>query len=101
MRTIRIATMIKPTTHTIGFLKSMANICRGRRGFVKSSLRFVWSVVVLCAAGCASVAPQMKFENYTLDYDTPLDSALQNKLEAIDTRLREEHGMTAEQTALG
>ena len=37
----------------------------------------------------------------TLDYDTPVDAALQAKLEAIDAALREQSGMTAEQTAAG
>jgi beta-lactamase class A len=36
-----------------------------------------------------------------LDYDSPLDSALQAELEAIDARLRAPLGMTEEHTAVG
>ncbi len=42
-----------------------------------------------------------KFENYTLSYDTPLDPALQARLEQIDATLRGKYGMTAEQAAVG
>lgn len=41
------------------------------------------------------------FQNYTLDYDTPMDPALQQHLEEIDTTLRARYGMTADQTAVG
>ena len=59
--------------------------------------------LVLCAAGCGSLAPGMKpgFENYTLDYNTPLNAPLQAELVAIDARLRAKYGMTTEQTAAG
>ena len=40
-------------------------------------------------------------ENYILNYDTPIDPALQRQLEAIDARLRGEFGMTTEQVAVG
>jgi beta-lactamase class A len=40
-------------------------------------------------------------KNYTLDYDSPLDTALQSKIEAIDAQLRARHGMTTAQTAVG
>jgi beta-lactamase class A len=36
-----------------------------------------------------------------LDYDTATDPQLQRRLEEIDTRLREKHGMTTAQTAVG
>lgn len=39
--------------------------------------------------------------NYTLDYDTPSDPALQARLEKLDAELRAKYGMTAEQTAVG
>jgi beta-lactamase class A len=60
-------------------------------------------VLVPGLAGCATVAPQMKtaFESWTLDYDTPTDSALQTQVEGIDGALREKFGMTPEQTAVG
>lgn len=39
--------------------------------------------------------------NYVLDYQTPVDPALQSKLEAIDASLRAKYGMTEEQTDVG
>ena len=53
--------------------------------------------------GCQTVTPTMKkdFMNYTLDYTTQVDAALQAKLEEIDVRLRAKFGMTAEQTSVG
>jgi len=42
-----------------------------------------------------------RFENYTLDYETAVDPALQEKLFAIDERLRGLYGMTPETTAVG
>lgn len=36
-----------------------------------------------------------------MSYDTPVDPGLQQRIEAIDARLREKHGMTAEQSAVG
>ena len=41
------------------------------------------------------------FENYVLDFNTPLDAALQARLVAIDTSLRAQYGMTTGQTAVG
>lgn len=38
---------------------------------------------------------------YKLDYNTPVDQGLQSKVEAIDGRLRDQFGMTTEQTAVG
>lgn len=38
---------------------------------------------------------------YTLDYDTPVDAALQHQLEMIDAELRGRYEMTTEQTAVG
>ena len=40
-------------------------------------------------------------ENYTLNYDKPVDAKLQAKVEEIDTRLRARYEMTTEQTAVG
>ena len=61
------------------------------------------AALVLGVVGCGSLAPQMKprFENYTLDYDSPLDAVLQLRIETIDSQLRVRHGMTTEQTAVG
>ncbi len=61
------------------------------------------TAVLLCSTGCAKLAPAMKpkLESYTLTYDTPIDPALQNSLEAIDASLRARNGMSPKQTAVG
>jgi len=41
------------------------------------------------------------FSNYSLDYVTPVDTDLQAKVDAIDTRLRGQYGMTTTDTAVG
>src|SRR5207244_4344460 len=50
-----------------------------------------------------ALAESMKsdLQSYTLNYDTPTDPDLQKQLEAIDARLRAEHGIGADQTAVG
>jgi beta-lactamase class A len=48
-----------------------------------------------------AVATTQTFDNYTLDYNSPTDPALQAKVEAIDAKLRAKYGMTSEQTAVG
>jgi beta-lactamase class A len=40
-------------------------------------------------------------DNYVLDYETPVDPALQARLEGLDARLRNKYGMTPAQTAVG
>jgi beta-lactamase class A len=42
-----------------------------------------------------------RFKQYTLNYDSPVDSALQVELERIDAAIRGKHGMREEQTAVG
>lgn len=42
-----------------------------------------------------------KFYGYSLDINTPVDPELQSRLEAIDGKLRERHGMKIEQTMVG
>ena len=61
------------------------------------------SMLVFLAGGCATVAPRMNstFQNFTLDYDAPVDPALQAQLEKIDSTLRAKYGVTPEQTAVG
>jgi beta-lactamase class A len=56
---------------------------------------------MLCALtfACTTTAP--RFASYTLDYDTPVDADLQNRLELLDAELRAKYGMSAEQTAAG
>jgi len=41
------------------------------------------------------------FEQYTLDYNSPLDPSLQPELVKIDSTLRAQYGMTTNQTAVG
>jgi beta-lactamase class A len=41
------------------------------------------------------------FQNYTLNYQTPANAALQARLEALDAQLRSKYGMTSTQTAVG
>ncbi len=41
------------------------------------------------------------FPNLELDYDTPVDPALQNQLESADANIRERLGMSPSQTAVG
>ncbi len=57
----------------------------------------------LAAAGGPTNSPDVNpsFQNYTLTYDSPVQPALQARLEAIDTGLRGKYGMTTEQTAAG
>ena len=58
--------------------------------------------VTLCMNTALATPPMNpNFENYTLTYNTPLDSALQSQLEKIDATLRAKYGMTTNQTSLG
>lgn len=61
------------------------------------------SAAIFLASGCTTIKPAMNshFQNYTLDYSTPVDPALQSQLEKIDVQLRAKYGMTTEQTAVG
>lgn len=40
-------------------------------------------------------------QDYSLDYDSPVDTTLQSQLERIDASLRAKYGMTADQTKVG
>jgi beta-lactamase class A len=44
---------------------------------------------------------KQSFTGYTLNYETPVDVALQAEVERIDDTLRAQHGMTTEHTAVG
>jgi beta-lactamase class A len=59
--------------------------------------------IALWANGCSALSRDLnsKFQNYTLEYETPVDPVLQADLEGIDTDLRARFGMTTEQTAAG
>src|ERR1051326_4779740 len=41
------------------------------------------------------------FDHYTLDFTTPVDAALQTKLESLDALLRERYGIGSNLTAVG
>ena len=66
-----------------------------------SLLRLVLLAISLCYSGCANHNSQMTPANFTLNYNTPVDPALQASLEAIDAGLRARHGTTTQQTAVG
>jgi beta-lactamase class A len=54
-------------------------------------------------AGCCSTPTSMgpDFHNYTLDFRSPVDAALQSGLEQIDAELHTQFGMATGQTAVG
>jgi beta-lactamase class A len=58
---------------------------------------------MIYATGCATAPHQASrsFDNYELGFDTPVDPALQAKVEKIDGDLRAKYGMTTAQTAVG
>src|SRR4051812_21525555 len=58
----------------------------------------MFKLFILLMLGTLAAAAQ---EKVVLDYDTPVDAALQTKIEALDTRLRDKYSMTTEQTAVG
>jgi beta-lactamase class A len=57
--------------------------------------------LLLIACTSNSRHPAAMTETFVLDYDTPVDARLQQRLEEIDERLRAKYGMTTEQTAVG
>jgi beta-lactamase class A len=61
-------------------------------------LKWWVALMVVAVTACARADG---LEKILLDYDTPVDAALQKKLEDIDVRLRERFAMTVEQTAVG
>ena len=67
------------------------------------AIRWLFLTLLMGAAGCAGITSKMKpgLDTYVLDHNTPLDPALQSRLEAIDARLRIKYGMTTQQTAAG
>jgi beta-lactamase class A len=59
--------------------------------------------IAFCLSGYESAGGQEtpSLANYTLDYNTPPDTALQGRFEGIDAKLRGQYGMTNQQTAVG
>jgi beta-lactamase class A len=67
-------------------------------------LAHVALILTVATNGCIASEPadtSQEFQNYVLDYDSKFDSALQSKLENLDSELRAKYGMTPEQTAAG
>ena len=60
-------------------------------------------VVALGVVGCTTVKSERgrMLQNYSLNYSTPVDAALQARLESIDAKLRVQFGMAADQAAVG
>src|SRR5438874_11800836 len=60
-------------------------------------------VVALGLIGCTTVKSERgrMLQNYSLNYSTPVDAALQARLESIDAKLRLQFGMAADQAAVG
>jgi beta-lactamase class A len=56
-------------------------------------------VLYLALRSMKETAPNL--DRYVLDYDTPVDPALQRDVEAIDSKIRETLGMTSEHAAAG
>ncbi|MDB6028407.1 MAG: hypothetical protein JWM68_4630 [Verrucomicrobiales bacterium] len=65
-----------------------------------------WLLLLAAVAfltGCTCTHPKASraFESYTLDYSTPVNPALQAKIERIDKGLRAKYGMTTNLPAVG
>jgi beta-lactamase class A len=58
-------------------------------------------VLVACAVSFAAEPTTRPITDLTLDFDTPVDAALQKQVEQIDTTLRERFGMTTNDAAVG
>jgi beta-lactamase class A len=68
------------------------------------TMRLLFPLVLLLAASASALAdpPATRpFDDYVLGYSTPVDPALQAKLEAIDASLRAKYGIAADQTNVG
>src|SRR5438105_15385428 len=65
-----------------------------------SAILFV--AIMLTTSDASSAAETNRgFDNYTLDFNTATDSALQARLVEADARLRERHGLATNDTAVG
>ena len=78
-----------------GFMKHFCNRLASRR------LTGLFAVSLLLMVITNAFAQGASFQDYSIDYDTPTDPALQKKIEAIDSRLREKHGLGETNTAVG
>ncbi|HKI69638.1 MAG TPA: serine hydrolase [Verrucomicrobiae bacterium] len=70
---------------------------------MKRFVNFSLLATIALLGGCATVTPAKNaaFQSYTLNYQTPVDPALQTQLERIDSTLRAKCDMTTNQTAVG
>lgn len=59
----------------------------------------MFATIFLCS--CVAGPSNRLFERYALKYESPVDPRLQAKVEQIDASLRQQYGMTSEQTAVG
>jgi beta-lactamase class A len=59
--------------------------------------------ILMGLLGCRTAGPRdaASLDSYVLDFDTPCDSALQARVDAIDATLRSRYGMTTSNTAVG
>jgi beta-lactamase class A len=58
-----------------------------------------WLLLFALLVGCTTATRTMPFAS--IDYDTPVDRALQTRLETLDAKLRGSYGMSEHQTAVG
>jgi beta-lactamase class A len=80
----------------------MQTVCGGLKPLSFRALNRVTFALPLIMLACtASRHPAVTPETFVLDYNTPVDARLQQRLEEIDARLRAKYGMTTEQTAVG
>lgn len=66
-----------------------------------TAARFALASTLLVIPLLAAPTTAPSFDNYVLDYTTPVDPALQAKLAQIDAAVRQPLGMTDAQTAVG
>ena len=72
--------------------------------FFRGLLKFACLLMMIetaLAAEQPAMPPTNSFAEYTLSFTSPTDPALQARLEAIDSDLRSQYGMTTNQTAVG
>jgi beta-lactamase class A len=66
------------------------------------SVHSIILAAIIVTAGCSTTHREScKFNDYVLDYQSPVDLVLQAKLEKIDSGLRSRFEMTTEQAAVG
>lgn len=58
-------------------------------------------LLALCTTAFAAAPTALRYADYTLDFETKPDPSLQDKVEKLDTTLRDKFAMTTEQAAVG